>query len=133
MPAIAILFAGVARSYIGNYFKSAWYQQRQLRSIEITPFALGQSQIIELQLTDLRTLQRDTVVVGGSQHALDLMVFSLLQHDLDPVGIDYAASHCRQRRGLVVQLDTGQQSHDQFRRDRIMRGSNIDLGHVMFG
>src|SRR5450759_261561 len=119
--------------YIGVAGEPVRFQQRQLNIVEITPFAFSQSQRIEFQTAYLRALQRNAMVAGGSQHAFDLMIFALLQHDFQPVRSQQVASHRHQWRRLIVQFHTGQQLRDQFGGDRIVCGGRIDFGNVPLG
>jgi len=73
------------------------------------------------------------MIAGGNQHAFDLVIFSLLQHDFQLVRSQHAAGDRRQWSRLVVQLHAGQQLRYQFGRDRIMRGGFINLGDVPLG
>ena len=55
------------------------------------------------------------MVARSGQHALDLMIFSLLQHDFDLVRTRQATVQRSQRGGLVVKLYAGEQLRDKFR------------------
>ena len=68
-------------------------QQVELGLVEKAPFAFGDSQRFESQAANRRAVQRCTMVARSGQHALDLMVFPLLEYDFKQV---FAALHARQ-------------------------------------
>ena len=92
---------------------SAWRkrycQQGQLCGIEIAPFAFFEPKRLQRQEADRRALQGAAMVTGCSQHALDLMVFALFQHDFEAVCIQRATTHGCQRGGFVMELHAGKQ------------------------
>src|SRR5450830_2012651 len=105
-------------------------QQRQLLWCQITPLAFGDAQRFQGQATDGGTVQGAAMVAGGSQHALDLVVFTLLQHDFQLVLAALDASDGSQRRRLVVQLHASQQQRYQFNGYGLLRGGLVDLRHM---
>ena len=73
------------------------------------------------------------MVAGRCQHPLDLVVFALLEHDLDLVlAVPDAAERLEWRR-FVVQFDARQQFIDQRLGDRFLRRGLVNLGHVALG
>ena len=57
-----------------------------------------------VELADGGALERRAMVAGGGEHALDLMVFALIEHDFHFVLAELAASERGERRGFVDEL-----------------------------
>ena len=72
-------------------------QQRQLLTVEVAPLPFLQVQRRERQFADRYPLQRRAMIAGRGQHALDLVVFALLDFDFQLVLARLPAV-----RGLVV-------------------------------
>ena len=70
------------------------------------------------------------MVAGSSQHALDLVVLALLEHDFELVLAALDAGLRRQRRRLVVQLHAAQQLGHQFVGHRILRGGLVNFRNM---
>lgn len=89
-------------------FCSIRRQQVQLRLLKKTPLPFLDPECLEREATDLRAVQRASMIARGSQHALNLVVFALLQNDLELILATVDARHRREWSRLIVQLDAGQ-------------------------
>ena len=70
------------------------------------------------------------MIAGRGEHAFDLMVLTLFEHDLDAALIDHPAGKRAQGRGFIMQLHTTKQALNQGGIDRCMRRRNINLGNM---
>src|SRR5471030_2303574 len=105
-------------------------QQRQLRFGQVAPFALGEAERFQCQLADSRAVQRAAMVAGGGQHALDLVILALLQHDFQLVLAALDAYLRRQRRRFIVQLHAGHQQLDQLLAHRLLRRGLVNFRYM---
>ena len=97
------------------------------------PLAFGQAKACQLQSANRRPGQRGAVIAGCSQHAFDLMIFALIEHDLDAAIVEFAARQRSERGRLVMQFHPGQQIRDQLLGYRLGGGGDIGLGLVALG
>lgn len=72
------------------------------------------------------------MIVCCRQHALDLVIFSLLENNLQLKLCDLPAHRCSQWRGFIMQLDAREQMINQGCGDGFMGRCQIGLGNMTF-
>ena len=70
------------------------------------------------------------MVAGGGQHALDLVVFALFEHDFQLEFSALDADEGGQGGRFIVQLHAGQELRHQLIGHGLLRGSLVNLGNV---